>query len=95
MNNTYQKYKTDLKVISRRGLNNLSSLVLDELFQLYPNSISSKSLSKNLDLREKSVITAIRNIKKKESLDNEKKGKIYKKFKNIFSDAELMEIKEE
>jgi DNA polymerase-3 subunit gamma/tau len=37
----------------------------------------------------------LRNIKKKESLDNEKVGKIYKKFKNIFSDAELMEVKEE
>ncbi len=59
---SYQKYKTDLKVVSRRGLNNLSSSILDELFQLYPNAISSKKLSKNLDLREQSVTTAIKNI---------------------------------
>lgn len=58
----YQKYKTDLKVVSRRGLNNLSSSILDELFQLYPNAISLKKLSKNLGLREQSVTTAIKNI---------------------------------
>ena len=32
-------------------------------------------------------------IKKKELLDSEKKKEVYKKFKNIFSDAELLEIK--
>ena len=31
-------------------------------------------------------------IKKKELLDQEKKGEIYKKFKNIFSDVELLEV---
>tara|TARA_Y100000590_G_scaffold383895_1_gene454897 strand:- start:1802 stop:3469 length:1668 start_codon:yes stop_codon:yes gene_type:complete len=34
-------------------------------------------------------------IKKKELLDSEKKGEIYKKFKNIFSDGELLEVKKE
>ena len=34
-------------------------------------------------------------IKKKELLDQEKKGKIYKKFKSIFSDIELLEVKKE
>ena len=58
----YQKYKTDLKVVSRRGLNNLASSILDELFQLYPSAISLKKLSKNLGLREQSVTTAIKNI---------------------------------
>ena len=33
------------------------------------------------------------NIKKKELLDWEKKGEINKKFKNIFSDGELLEVK--
>ena len=34
-------------------------------------------------------------IKKKEFLDQEKKGKIYQKFKDIFSDGELLEVKKE
>ena len=35
----------------------------------------------------------IKKIKKKELLDQEKKGEIYKKFKNIVSDVELLEVK--
>ena len=35
----------------------------------------------------------LKKIKKKELIDKEKKGEIYKKFKNIFSDAELLEVK--
>ena len=31
--------------------------------------------------------------KKKNLLDQEKKGEIYKKFKNIFSGVELLEVK--
>ena len=34
-------------------------------------------------------------INKKELLESEKKGEVYKKFKNIFSDGELMEISKE
>ena len=34
-------------------------------------------------------------IKKKELLDQEKKGEVYKKFKDIFSDGELLEVKKE
>ena len=37
----------------------------------------------------------LRDIKRKELLDQEKKGEIYKKFKNIFSDGELLEVKKE
>jgi len=33
--------------------------------------------------------------KREELLDQEKKGEIYKKFKNIFSDGELLEVKKE
>jgi len=36
-----------------------------------------------------------RDIKEKELFDQEKKGEIYKKFKNIFSDGELLEVKKE
>ena len=39
------------------------------------------------------TFSEIREIKKKELFDQEKKGEIYKKFKNIFSDAELLEVK--
>jgi DNA polymerase-3 subunit gamma/tau len=35
----------------------------------------------------------MKKIKKKELLNQEKKGEIYKKFKNIFSDIELLEVK--
>ena len=35
----------------------------------------------------------LREIKKKELLEEEKKGKIYTKFKKTFSDAELIEVK--
>ena len=37
----------------------------------------------------------LQSTKKKELLDQEKKGEIYKKFKNIFSDGELLEVKKE
>ncbi len=39
------------------------------------------------------TFTETENIKKKELLDWEKKGEINKKFKNIFSDGELLEVK--
>ena len=41
------------------------------------------------------TFSELQSIKKKESLDQEKKGEIYKKFKNIFSDGELLEVKKE
>ena len=33
--------------------------------------------------------------KKKQLIEEEKKGEVYKKFKNIFSDGELLEVSEE
>ena len=39
------------------------------------------------------TFSELRDIKRKELLDQEKKGEIYKKFKNIFSDIELLEVK--
>ena len=43
----------------------------------------------------KKTFSELKSIKKKELLDQEKKGEIYKKFKNIFSDGELLEVKKE
>ena len=37
----------------------------------------------------------LQDIKRKELLEKEKEGEIYKKFKNIFSDGELLEVKKE
>ena len=37
----------------------------------------------------------LQDIKRKKFLDQEKEGEIYKKFKNIFSDGELLEVKKE
>ena len=39
------------------------------------------------------TFSELKNIKRKELLDQEKRGEIYKKFKNIFSDIELLEVK--
>ena len=41
------------------------------------------------------TFSELKKIKKKELLNQEKNGKIYKKFKNVFSDAELLEVKKE
>ena len=35
----------------------------------------------------------LKDIKKKETLKEEKEGDIYKKFKDAFSDAELLDVK--
>ena len=39
------------------------------------------------------TFSEIQDIKKRDSINEEKKGEVYKKIKNIFSDAELLEIK--
>jgi hypothetical protein len=39
------------------------------------------------------TFSEIQSIKKQELFDQEKKEEIYKKFKNIFSDGELLEVK--
>ena len=40
------------------------------------------------------TFSELKEIKKKTLIQQEKKGKIYKKFKSIFSDVELLEVKE-
>ena len=37
----------------------------------------------------------MKKIKKQELINNEKKGEIYKKFKDVFSDIELLEVKKD
>ena len=39
------------------------------------------------------LIAQTKKMQKNKFLENEKKGEIYKKFKNIFSDGELLEVK--
>ena len=39
------------------------------------------------------TFSELQSIKRKELLEQEKKGEVYKKFKNIFSDIELLEVK--
>ena len=41
----------------------------------------------------KKLFQKLKNIKKKNYFNKEKKDEIYKKFKNIFSDGELLEVK--
>ena len=41
------------------------------------------------------TFSELQSIKREKLLDQEKRGKIYKKFKNIFSDGELLEVKKE
>ena len=41
------------------------------------------------------TFSELQSIKKKELLDQEKQGEVYRKFKDIFSDGELLEVKKE
>ena len=51
--------KLDIKKVARRQMNSISSKILQELYDLYPSSISLSNLAKNLDLREKTVKSSI------------------------------------
>ena len=46
----------------------------------------------NKKIRRKNVCGTTIYKKKKEIIAEEKKGEVYKKFKNVFSDGELVEI---
>ena len=54
--------KTDSKIIARRGIDSISSKVLEATYKAYPQKVSVKSLAKNLKIREKSVLLALRKI---------------------------------
>ena len=44
--------KSDTKKAARRHMSIISSIIVQELYEIYPKSITLKSLAKNLDLRD-------------------------------------------
>ena len=51
--------KSDTKKVARRHMSIISSSIFQELYEIYPKSITLKSLAKNLDLREKTIKSTI------------------------------------
>ena len=51
--------KSDAKKVARRHMSSISSSIFQELYEIYPKSITLKSLAKNLDLREKTIKSTI------------------------------------
>ena len=73
--------------LDKNFVRNLSKKLLEWTGIRWLITLTSKPGQKNfLELQD---------IKIKELLDQEKKGEIYKKFKNIFCDGELLEVKKE
>ena len=54
--------KTDPAIIARRGMDSISANILNEKYRVYPRSLTVKILAKNLKIREKSVLSALRKI---------------------------------
>tara|TARA_Y100001968_G_scaffold281311_1_gene278479 strand:- start:462 stop:929 length:468 start_codon:yes stop_codon:yes gene_type:complete len=54
--------KTDPAIIARRGIDSISSNILNETYRVYPRSLTVKILAKNLKIREKSILSALRKI---------------------------------
>ena len=73
--------------LDKNFVRNLSKKLLE-----WTNTRWAITLTKKIG---KKTFSELQSIKKKELLDQEKKGEIYKKFKNIFSDGELLEVKKE
>ena len=51
--------KSDPKKVARRHMSSISSNIFQELYEIYPKSITLKNLAKNLDLREKTIKSTI------------------------------------
>jgi hypothetical protein len=51
--------KSNTKKVARRHMSSISSSIFQELYEIYPKSITLRSLAKNLDLREKIVKSTI------------------------------------
>ena len=51
--------KSDAKKMARRHMSSISSSIFQELYEIYPKWITSQSLAKNLDLREKTIKSTI------------------------------------
>ena len=54
--------KTDSAINARRGMDSISANILNETYRVYPRSLTVKILAKNLKIREKSVLSALRKI---------------------------------
>ena len=51
--------KSNTKKVARRHMSSISSNIFQELYEIYPKSITLKNLAKNLDLREKTIKSTI------------------------------------
>ena len=71
--------------LDRNFVRNLSKKLLDWTGNRWVITLAKKVGQK--------TFSELKKIKKKELLDQEKKSEIYKKFKNIFPDVELLEVK--
>ncbi len=71
--------------LDRNFVRNLSEKLLEWTGNRWVITLAKKAGQK--------TFSELKKIKKKELLDQEKKSEIYKKFKNIFSDVELLEVK--
>ena len=54
-----ENIKSDPKKVARRHMSSISSNIFQELYEIYPKSITLKNLAKNLDLREKTIKSTI------------------------------------
>lgn len=54
--------KIDKKVLSRRGIDTISSRILDSIFHIFPHYITIPRLSKRLDLRESTIESSIKRM---------------------------------
>ena len=84
----FSKGKIDISFnenLDKNFVRNLSEKLLEWTCMRWLITLTKKTGQK--------TFSELQSIKREELLDQEKKGKIYKKFKNIFSDGELLEVK--
>jgi len=61
-----KKIKSSTKKVARRHMSSISSSIFQKLYEIYPKSITLRSLAKSLDLREKTVRSTINKAIKEE-----------------------------
>jgi len=86
----FSKGKIDISFnenLDKNFVRNLSEKLLEWTGDRWVITLSKETGQKSF--------SELRGIKKKELFNEEKKGKIYKEFKNVFSDIELLEVKKE
>ena len=54
--------KIDKKVLSRRGIDTISSKILDAIFHIFPQNITITKLSKQIDIRESTIESSIKRM---------------------------------